>query len=464
MTDRNDGFDPSPEAMLRHAERAFTRAIEARVGDRDERVFTKPDAETLRALVRSELPRAPGDLDALIDRFFDDWLPVATRVDHPRFFAFVPAPGSFQGALGAWLAAATNLFAGSFLGGTFLAELEVQVLEWLAEAMGLPDTFGHGILTSGGSLANLTALGAARDACDARLEKQRIYTSSEAHYSVQKAARVLGYRDEQIVEIPVDFDQRMNAEALRDAVELDVEDGHVPAAVIATAGTTSTGATDPIVEIARLCNEHDLWLHVDAAYGGAMALLEEETALREALGLADSITLDPHKWLYAPLEQGCLLTRRPQALRRAFHGDGAYLQDVPRDEINFFEYGPELSRGARSLKLWLLLASVGFDAIAEAVRNDCRRAQRAEQLLAAHPSVSIATPTRMSVFSFHLGDEARTQALLDKLFEDGFAMLSSTRVHGAFALRICVVNHRTSDEDIDSTCGRIVEMIADLDS
>ncbi len=453
-------LDPSPDEMRRLGYAAVDRAIDHLTQKRDKRVVTPPDKQAFEALVREPLPQKGLGIETSLKRYFDQILPRATLVDHPRFFAYIPCPGSFVGTLGSWLEASTNLFTGTWLGGAVMAELELQTLDWLCEALGLgPGT--SGIITSGGSMANLNALACARTRVS-DLQKARVYSSSESHYSISKAARTLGIPASGVRSIPVDRDQRMDMDALRQAITTDKAQGLEPMAVCATAGTTSTGAFDPIDACARLCEDQQIWLHVDGAYGAALALLPERTDLRHSLSLADSITLDPHKWLYVPLEAGCFLTRHPMVLREAFAADGHYMQDIPRDEVNFFERGPELSRGNRALKLWLLIRSLGIDAIAEAIRADCAWAQVARDLLDADERIEIVTEPSCSVFSFRVrGGEATGQALIAALTRDGRVMLSSSRVDGEFVLRFCVVNHTTTAEDISQSVEVILELLSD---
>lgn len=452
-------LDPDVEEMRRLGYLAVDRAVAHLAGLRERRVVTPPRADELRALVDEPLPRAGHGLAESIDRYFDRILPRATLVNHPRFFAYVPGPGSFAGAVGAWLAAATNTFVGTWLGGSVMAQLELLTLDWLRQLLGLPPTFQAGILTSGGSMANLGALAAARARAvraGHRVADLRVYLSQETHYSMAKAGQVLGLPADAMVSVPVDRHQRMRPDLLAALMAQDRGAGLVPLLVCATAGTTSTGAVDPIAACADLARQHGAWLHVDAAYGAGLALLPEHHELRAQLALADSITLDPHKWLYCPFESGCLLTTREDDLRAAFTADGAYLQDIPRDEVNFFERGPELSRGNRALKLWLLLRSVGADAIAAAVARDVALCRLAHELLRADPRIHIVTPPQASVFTFAVegGDDAG-RALIQRILEDGFLMLSSSRVDGRFVLRFCVVNHRTTEQDVRASVARI---------
>ena len=453
-------LDPDPAEMRRLAHLAIERAIADRAALADARVITPPDPAVLRPLCAEPLPRAGHGVDSSLAKFFDELLPLATRVDHPRFFGYVPAPGSFVGALGDWLASVTNLFVGSWLGGASFAQLEVQVLDWLRDALGLEAAWGHGLLTSGGSMANLTALCVARERCAAPLERQTVHTSVEAHGSVRKAARILGYREENVIAVPVGFEQRIHPGALAESLDAADARGLVPAAVVATVGTTSTGAVDDVVACAGAAAEHGAWVHVDGAWGAAMAVLPERTEIRAALAAADSITLDPHKWLYTPLESGCLLTRHAGILEATFRAEGDYLQDVPRDEVNFFDRGPEMSRGARALKLWLLLRSVGVDRIADAIRHDCALAERARARLGQDPRITVVTEPRMSVFSFRVpGGEEANADLVRRIHADGFCLLSSSRVAGSYVIRFCVVNHRTTEDDVDRTVDRVLALI-----
>ncbi|MBK8095704.1 MAG: aminotransferase class V-fold PLP-dependent enzyme [Planctomycetes bacterium] len=439
-------LDPDFEEMRRQGHRAIDLAVAHLADLRSRRVITPPVAAELAPLLAEPLPRQPAGMDATLDRFFTAILPRATLVNHPRFFAYIPGPGSFAGAIGEWVAAATNPFVGTWLGGAALAQLEVQTLEWLREATGLP-TGMTGIVTTGGSMANLGGLAAGIG--DRDRTRAVVYTSQQAHYSLAKAAKVLGIPATQVRAIATDSTLRLDITALAAAIAADRADGLLPAVVAANAGTTNTGAIDPLPAIADLCARERLWLHVDAAYGGAIALLPTHRPLLAGWERADSVTFDPHKWFYAPFECGCLLVRDDARLAKAFGGDAEYMQDIPRRETNFFTRGPELTRGARALKLWFLLRAVGVDAIAAHVRADLDHCRLAHELLQTDPRIEIVTPPQLSIFTFALraGEDAGRR-LVDDLMREGFAMLSSTRLHGRFAIRFCVVNHRTSASDI----------------
>ena len=448
-------LDPELQEMRRIGHRAVDLAVQHLHDLREQRVVTPPAGPELRRLVGEPLPRLGRGLDACLERYFADLLPRATLVNHPRFFAYIPGPGSFAGAVGEWLAAATNTFGGTWLGGAVMAQVELQTIDWMREAVELPAGMS-GILTTGGSMANLGGLAAGVHGRDRG--RAVVYTSSESHYSVAKAARVLGAP---VRAVAAGADQRLDLAALAAAVAADRAQGLEPAVVAATAGTTSTGAIDPLPDLADFCAAHRLWLHVDAAYGGALGLLPAYRALLAGWERADSVAFDPHKWFYAPFECGCLLTRHVDVLEAAFGGDGHYMQDVPRDEVNFFTRGPELSRGNRALKLWMLLRSAGVDAIAAHVQGDIDHCRLAHALLLDEPRVEIVTPPQLAIFSFALRDgEAAGRAFVDAVMRDGFLMLSSTRVGGRFAVRFCVCNHRTTEDDVRAAVARMRELMA----
>ena len=486
-------LDPPLDEMRRLGHLAVDRAVDHLAHLRRAPVARRWQAAELAAVVHEPLPRTGRGLDDCIATYCDHILPHATLVQHPRFFAYVPGPGSFAGALGEWLAAATNTFVGTWLGGAVMAQLEIEVLDWLRQMLGLAEGTS-GILTTGGSMANLGALAAARArAAHARSApgaagtvgtagttgatraagtagtaggaadpgKAVVYVGSEAHYSMAKAARVLGFAAEHVrVLAAADGGERLDPRGVREAMHADRAAGLEPLLVCATAGTTNTGAVDPLTELADLASAEGVWLHVDAAYGGAAALVPELRPLLTGLERADSVTIDPHKWLYCPVECGALLTRHVAELRRAFTADGTYMQDIPREEVNFFERGPELSRGNRALKLWFVLRGLGVDAIANAVREDVRLCRLACELMRADARVEIVTEPVLGVFTFRLRTgERATAACMERVLADGFLMLSSSRVRGGYVLRWCVANHRTTEADVRESVQRVSMLI-----
>jgi aromatic-L-amino-acid decarboxylase len=403
----------------------------------------------LDALLREPPPDAPGDVDAALDLLAGEVLTRMQHGDHPRFFARVPSPSNGVSALGDALAAGFNAFAGSWAGGSGPAALELVVLDWLRELCGLA-AGTEGILVSGGSVAALTALATARHEQPGDVA----YASDQTHASNTRALRVLGVPHIRV--LPSDDGFRLRVDALREAVAEDRRAGRTPFCVIATAGTTNTGAVDPLGELADLCAAEKLWLHVDGAYGAPAALTARGRALLAGAERADSLSLDPHKWLFQPYEAGCLLVRRPAALQRTFAMAPEYLRDVLGDEVNFRDRGPQLTRGARAIKLWLSFKAFGVAAVRAGIERGMALAERAQAALEAAGGWEIVTPAQLAIVTFRReGDDARNQALVEAAVADGYAAPSSTVLRGRTVLRLCTINPRTTDAEIDETVARL---------
>jgi glutamate/tyrosine decarboxylase-like PLP-dependent enzyme len=365
------------------------------------------------------------------------------------------------------LAAGTNPFAGSWLGGATVSALELTVLRWIAEMLGY-DVNTAGIFTSGGSMANLVGLAAARARFGRdTLQCGTIYVSREGHASVNKAATILGYPPAAIRTVPVDSQLRMELAELEKMIADDRAAGHVPFFVAANAGTTNTGAIDCLPELADLCSREVLWFHVDAAYGGFAAIAPEGQTLLRGMERADSLTLDPHKWLYCPMGTGCALVREAKYLEGAFSTHGDYLKDLPADEVNFLDRGPELSRPARVLAVWMVIRSVGRDGLATQIREDMRLARLAAALLREDSRLDVDDPV-LSVVTFRhrRRDEeserdraARDSALMESTLAGGELMLSTTILGEQNTLRMVVMNHRTTEADVRRSVTLIREHI-----
>ncbi|HUH11762.1 MAG TPA: aminotransferase class V-fold PLP-dependent enzyme [Longimicrobiales bacterium] len=389
--------------------------------------------------------------DALLERLRRDVLEHAGRIDHPRFFAFVPSSPTWPSVLGDFLAAGYNVFQGTWLESAGPSALELVVLGWFRDWLGMPPSTA-GILTSGGSAANLTALACARHAHGDGV----LYLSTETHSSVARAARILGFPDDRVRALPADRDGRLQAEVCRAAIAEDRRAGRRPLALVASAGATSTGAVDPLGALAEVAEEEGVWLHVDAAYGGFAVLTAEGRELLAGIERADSVTLDPHKWLFQPYEAGCLLVREGPRLRDAFHILPAYLQDtaVAGGEVNFAERGPQLTRMARAVKIWLSVQLFGLDAFRAAIEEALRLARRAEERIRRSAELELATPARLGIVCFRRraseeSADSTNEALVRALAESGLGMISSTRVDGRYALRLCILNHRSRWEDVE---------------
>jgi glutamate/tyrosine decarboxylase-like PLP-dependent enzyme len=396
--------------------------------------------------------------------------PNAIRVNHPRFLAFVPSAPTFVSVLGDFLAAGLNFFAGVWLEASGPTQVELVVLDWFRTWLGLPDGTA-GVLTSGGSEANLTALVAARHPLgDAERERAVLYLTAERHWSLDRAAMVMGLRTDQLRPVPADAAFSLDLAALIAAVRLDRSAGRRPWAVVANAGATSTGTVDPLRELSGLCATERLWLHVDAAYGWPAALTAEGRAELDGIGRADSVTLDPHKWFAQPFEAGCVLVREGRLLERTFALRPDYMQDVEPagDEVNFADRGLALTRRFRALKIWLAVQVLGVGWFRELIAHCCRLAELAQGLLEASADFEVLSPRRLSIVCFRhvppalAGREDELDhhnlALIEAVRATGRAFLSSTRLYGRVAIRFCFVNWRTTASDVEAVVGLLGEL------
>ena len=335
----------------------------------NEPVGAKADPMRMISLFDQAPPENGRDPNEILTQLKRDVLPNNLHVDHPRFFAFVPGPNNFVSAMADALAAGFNIFNGTWFGGSAAAALELGVTRWLCRTCGLPNTAG-GLFVSGGSVANVTGLMAARHAIlQDRVEGATIYFSDQTHSSVERALRVIGFSREQIRRLESDKNFRLSIQSVRAAIAEDRAKGLRPFCIVANAGTTNTGAVDPVAELADLAVQEKLWLHVDGAFGAASILSERGRAMLTGLERADSLTLDPHKWLFQSFECGCVLVRDAALLKSAFQIKADYLRDVYREieEINPCDYGIQLTRSFRALKVWLSLETFGLAAFREAI-------------------------------------------------------------------------------------------------
>ena len=401
---------------------------------------------------------------------------------HPRFWGYITSSAAPIGALGELLAAAVNPNVGAWLLSPMASEIEGQTIRWIAEMLSYPVDCG-GLFVSGGNMANLVCFLAARQAkaaWDVRTRgmdgtRLRVYCSKETHTWIEKAADIAGMGTDAIRWIPVDDEMRVNLTALKEQILKDSEAGDRPALVVGNAGSVSTGAIDPLQEMAALCREFGLWFHVDGAYGGLAAVLPDAPDAFAGLREADSVAVDPHKWLYAPLEAGCALVRDPEKLRAAFAYHPVYYH-FGTEATNYFDLGPQNSRGFRALKVWLALQEAGREGYERMISDDIdlaralfERISQYAELDALTQSLSITT-FRFVPTDLNSGDEKSANyldelnlELLTRLQASGEAYLSNAVVHGKFALRACIVNFRTSLADIEALLSIVVRIGKALD-
>jgi aromatic-L-amino-acid/L-tryptophan decarboxylase len=416
-----------------------------------------------------EHPPAHGEpLEAIladVDRII---VPGLTHWNHPGFMAYFGITGSPPGILGETIAAALNVNAMLWRTSPAATELEAVTMRWAAELLGLP-TGWFGQITDTASSSTLWALAAAREAAglDIRtrgmaarddLPPLRVYTSQEAHSSVEKACIVLGLGQEGLVKIPTDAEYRMRPDALREAVAADAAAGRRPIAVVPTVGTTSSTSIDPVAEVADVCAEHGMWMHVDAAYGGAAAVVPELRGVLAGCERADSLVVNPHKWLLTPIDCSLLYTARPDDMRAAFSVVPEYLRTSEEDVVNLMDYGVALGRRFRSLKLWMVLRAYGADGLATIVSGHVELARRLEAAVRVEPGWELLAPVPFSTVCFRhhpdgLDDEAelraRNEAILDRVNESGRALVSHTDLKGRYALRVAIGNAATTAEHVD---------------
>lgn len=383
----------------------------------------------------------------------------ASRPNSPRFFGYVFGSGEPVAAAADLLASVLNQNTTAWRSGPSAVTIEKTVVGWLAESVGCKGFSGS--LTGGGSPANLMAVAMAREARLPANEKGAkpgtVYASEQVHMSIPKAVALLGIGREHLRLIACDEQFRMRADELRSAIHADVAAGLTPIAIVGSAGTVATGSIDPLPELAAIARGFGAWFHVDGAYGALAAIAEPEKFA--GLEQADSLSLDPHKWLYQPVDCGCLLYREPAAAQRAFSHTGDYAKSLLEDPVEgfaFFEESMELSRRFRALKLWLSLRYHGMEKFRESIRNDLNHAKRLVQLISNEPELELLAPVPLSAVCFRYVAQRdadhdvnrMNQAILQRIVRHGKVFLSNANIQGKFALRACFVNHRTTDDDV----------------
>ncbi|HEY0830451.1 MAG TPA: pyridoxal-dependent decarboxylase [Candidatus Dormibacteraeota bacterium] len=414
--------------------------------------------------IRRSLPDLPPEkgeaLEAILEDFERLVLPGITHWNHPRFFGYFGTTGSAPGILAELLIAALNVNGMLWRTSPAATEVEEVACDWLRQAIGLPEGFS-GVINDTASSSTLYALAAAREAIpDADIRRRgmpaarlRLYASEEAHSSVEKAGMVLGVGQDNVVKVRTDSEFRMDPGELTMAIERDRRDGHVPFAVVATAGTTSVTAVDPVPEIAAVCQAERLWLHVDAAYGGAAAVLDSHRWVLAGCEHADSVVVNPHKWLFTPMDCSVLFCRREELLKSAFSLTPAYLKTSEADQVrNLMDYGSSLGRRFRGLKLWFVLRAFGIDGARRHIAAHIAMAQELRAWIEADPEFEMLAPSPFSTVVFrHRAGDAANERIHDEVNRSGQALISHTDVRGSYALRIAIGNLRTTRHDVRST-------------
>ncbi len=467
MTDGDADLEFSPQAMRRMGEDVVKRVVDhlATIGEQPAR--GNVDAADLCRALREPAPEDGTDLAPLLDALFDEWIPRSYNTASPGYLAYIPGGGVFPGALADLIAAGINRYTGVWLTAPALVQLEANALDWLREWMRFP-AGARGLFTTGGSTANFSAIVCARERLlGAELRRGTMYLSSETHHSVGKSARLAGILPDRVRSIAVDAQFRMRVDALHDAIERDRAAGFLPFLVVSSAGTTNTGAVDPMREISALCRAGGLWHHVDGAYGASFHLCPELRPLLAGLPDADSLTLDPHKGLFLPYGSGALLVRDGEALRAA-HSETASYMPENRQGDEFYDphqYGPDLSRNFRGLRVWLAFKLYGAARYRAALAEKRRLALDAAQRIAALPHVVMDAPPQLSLFAFHLAwpgstladEDAATRELLERVTRRGKVIITGCHAGGRFLARVCVLSFRTHQDRIDDCVTHVAE-------
>ena len=458
---RYDGLRMAPELMRELAHRATELLVERIEGLPKEHAWEGDFQQILTEQLQEDPPEHGQPAEKVLERAARNILPIAARNDHPRFFAFIPSSPTWPGVLADFLTAGHQVNQCTWLTSSGPSQLELVVLEWIRRWIGYPASAG-GLLTSGGSAASVDAFVAAREAAGYP-ERATVYMSDQSHSAQVRAARIIGIRPECIRKVASDERFRLDMEALARTVADDRAAGFTPIVVCANAGTGSTGAIDPLDAMADYCEEEGLWLHVDAAYGGFAIVTEQGQRLLRGIERADSIVLDAHKWFFQPYEVGGLLVKDKRTLERAFVVPHDMLQDTiwGANHPNFSDRGLQLSRSVRALKIWMSVQTFGMTAFRKAVSNGMELAARAEEYIQASSILEMLNPVSLGIVCFRVNPTATpldeevleklNRNVLARIFWEDPAFISSTLLKKRFSLRLCIVNHTTTWDDVRET-------------
>ena len=454
-------LEPSADE-IRAWSNSITQFMIDYLGDLRDRPVYRTSSREIRDGLEPALPKKGTDFDALLKVFRDTIVPFSRQNAHPRMFGYVQSPGTPLGAFADLLASTLNANLTIWRSAPAPVELERLTIDWIRQILGFNAGAG-GLFVSGGSMANLIGIAMARQTKDDSSGRLRMYASSETHFSVAKAAALLGIGRENVRNVAVDERFRIRLDDLVAKITADLEAGYVPFCVVANAGTVNTGAVDPLTDIREIADRFQLWMHVDGSYGAFAVLAESARKLFAGMEQADSIALDPHKWLYLPVDVGCVIYRNPEMARAAFAHEAEYTRMFGEEADEAFvcwDYGPELSRRFRALKVWMLLKGVGLDSLGAAIESNLACARYFESMVRASDDFEMVAPVELSIFCFrHVPVQLRNQSpkaidgfnerLLVAVQRDGSSYLSNATLGGRFALRGCVLNYRTTLRDME---------------
>ncbi len=450
--------DWTADEMRRHGAAAIDWVARYLEKIRDYPVVPRVKPGELAAAIPAEAPLDGEPMEAILADFEKTVLPAVNHWNHPRFHGYFSVSASGPGIVGELLSAALNVNGMLWLSCPAAVELELAVMGWLRQWLGLPETF-FGMIHDTASISTLHAIGAARAVADPDVREEGakpgmvVYTSEHAHSSVEKACMALGLGRKHVRKIGVDAEYRMRPDLLERAVAEDRKAGLRPFCVVSTVGTTSVTSVDPVKEIQAVAAREGLWHHIDAAYGGAAAMLEENRWMLEGAGEADSLVMNPHKWLFTPIDCSAFFCRRPDALRQAYSLTPPYLasQEDPK-AVHLMDYRIALGSRFRALKLWFVMRHFGYRNVCGIIREHIRWARELAEEIRAHELFEVAAPVTMSLVCFRLkAGDAATRAVMDRVNGSGEAFLSGNVLDGRFVARIAIGNIKTTREDVQRT-------------
>ncbi|WP_103865789.1 aspartate aminotransferase family protein [Aquimarina sp. I32.4] len=454
----------SKEEMQQYGYKIIDHIVDHFETQHSKKPVTIASREEMDSLLTEDIPNKATAANEVLDFVMDQIIPNSNIVTHPKSYSFVPGPSNYVSVMADTIATGFNIFSGGWAASPAAAELEIVVMNWLLKIFGFPVKKGGGIFTSGGSMANLTALVTARRIkCGQDFSKAVIYLSDQAHSSNIKAIKVIGFKKEQIRVIPTDIEFKISLNKLKNIIAKDRLEGWKPFCIIASAGTTNTGTVDPLNEIANICEEENLWMHVDGAYGGAAILADKGKKLLKGIERADSLTVDPHKWFFQPYEIGCLLVKDHNWLSSTFSEKPEYLRDIEgnESEINFYDHGIQLTRRFRALKFYMSLKTFGLDSFRKAIKYNIDLADQTEAILRKSSYWEITSPATLAIINFrynpigaHLSEKDLdhiNQMISQKIVASREALLVTTILQNQVVLRMCLINPRTTIDDIKNT-------------
>lgn len=462
--DLNSKLRISKEEMQQYGYKIIDHIVNHFETQNSKKPVTFATREEMDSLLTESIPEDPTPANEVLDFVMNTIIPNSNIVSHPKSYSFVPGPSNYISAMADTIATGFNIFSGGWAASPAAAELEIVVMNWLLKIFGFPTKKGGGIFTSGGSMANLTALVTARRIkCGDDFSKAVIYLSDQAHSSNIKAIKVIGFKKEQIRIIPTDIEFKVALNKLKNVIAKDRLEGLQPFCFIASAGTTNTGTVDPLNEIADICEKENLWMHVDGAYGGAAILSNKGKQLLKGIERADSLTVDPHKWFYQPYEIGCLLIKDHNWLSSTFSEKPEYLRDIEgnESEINFYDHGIQLTRRFRALKFYMSLKTFGLASFKKAIQYNIDLAEETEEILRNSTYWEITSPATLAIINFRYNPIGHNlsekeldhinQNISKKIVASREALLVTTVLQNQIVLRMCLINPRTTIEDIKST-------------